>query len=74
MQKKQRLSFDMSVDDHKYLKMCCAKLGVSIKDFIIKATNEKLEAYEDKWLFKDSYEDNECPNHTFISHDHGDKE
>jgi hypothetical protein len=66
---KQRLSFDMSVEDHKYLKMCCAKLGVSIKEFIIKATNEKVEAYEDEWLFKDSYEDNEGTNHVFIDHD-----
>lgn len=58
---KQRLSFDMSVEDHKYLKMCCAKLGVSIKEFIIKAINEKVEFYEDEWMFKDSYEDNDEP-------------
>lgn len=66
---KQRLSFDMSVEDHKYLKMCCAKLGVSIKEFIIKATNEKVEAHEDEWLFKDSYEDNDGPNFVYIEHD-----
>lgn len=66
---KQRLSFDMSVEDHKYLKVCCAKLGISIKEFIIKATNEKVEAYEDEWLFKDSYEDNEGENFVYIDHD-----
>ena len=66
---KQRLSFDMSVEDHKYLKMCCAKLGVSIKDFIIKATNEKVEAYEDEWLFKDSYQNNDGPNFVYMEHD-----
>jgi hypothetical protein len=63
---KQRLSFDMEVEDHKYLKMCCAKLGISIKDFIIKATNEKVESYEDEWLFKDSYEEYEKGNLEFI--------
>lgn len=47
---KQRLSFDMSADDHKNLKMCCAKLGVSIKDFIIKATLDAIHAQEDVWF------------------------
>ncbi len=47
---KQRLSFDMSVEDHKYLKMCCAKLGVSLREFIINATNEAVYANEDKWF------------------------
>ena len=49
MQKK-RLSFDMDVNDHRCLKMCCAKLGVSIKDFIIKAINEAVYLQEDKWF------------------------
>lgn len=66
---KQRLSFDMSVEDHKYLKMCCAKLGVSLKEFIIKSINEAVYAQEDEWLFKDSYEDNDGPNHVYIEHD-----
>ncbi len=65
---KQRLSFDMSVEDHKYLKMCCAKLGISIKEFIIRATNEKVESYEDEWLFEHSYEDNEGKNHILIDY------
>lgn len=47
---KQRLSFDMDVNDHKYLKMCCAKLGVSIKDFLIKTINEAVYCQEDKWF------------------------
>lgn len=47
---KQRLSFDMPSDDHKYLKMCCAKLGVSLKEFITKATLEAVYAQEDKWF------------------------
>ena len=71
----QRLSFDMPSEEHKYLKMCCAKLGISIKDFIIKATIEKVEAYEDEWwlekhetqqMLKD-YEEGE--NFVLIEHD-----
>ncbi len=50
MQKQQRLSFDMDVHDHKYLKICCAQLGVSIKDFIIKSTLEAVYRQEDLWF------------------------
>jgi hypothetical protein len=66
---KQRLSFDMSVEDHKYLKMCCAKLGVSIKDFIINATNEAVYAYEDKWFDELPREEEEGENFVYIEHD-----
>lgn len=65
---KQRLSFDMDIEDHKYLKMCCAKIGVSIKDFVINATNEAVYSHEDEWLFKNSYENNDGPNHIYIDH------
>jgi len=30
-----RISIDIDEDEHKYLKMCCAKLGVTIKQFVI---------------------------------------
>jgi hypothetical protein len=30
--------------------MCCAKLGMSIKEFVIKATLDSVEAWEDIWL------------------------
>lgn len=66
--KKQRLSFDMSVEDHKYLKMCCAKLGVSIKDFIINATNEAVYVQEDKWLDEVPREEEEGENFVYIEH------
>ncbi|MBA3239401.1 MAG: hypothetical protein H0T62_13810 [Parachlamydiaceae bacterium] len=66
---KQRLSFDMDVEDHRYVKMCCAKLGISLKDFIISATIQKVEEYEDRWMFEHSFEDNEGDNHTLIDHD-----
>lgn len=66
---KQRLSFDMSVEDHKYLKMCCAKLGVSIKEFIINATNEAVYAQEDKWFDELPKEDDEGENFVYMEHD-----
>jgi hypothetical protein len=40
--KKQQVSFEMSAEDHKNLKICCVELGVSMKDFIITATMEKV--------------------------------
>lgn len=40
---KQKLSFEMSVEDHKNLKACCAIMGVSIKDFVTEATIEKVK-------------------------------
>ena len=69
MKKQQRISFDMSVEDHKYLKMCCAKLGISIKDFIIKATNEAIHAQEDKWFDEIPYKEEEGENFVYIEHD-----
>jgi hypothetical protein len=68
MEKKQRLSFDMSTEDHKYLKMCCARLGISIKDFIINATNEAVYAQEDKWFDEIPREDEEGENFIYMEH------
>ncbi len=65
----KRLSFDMSEQDHTYLKMCCARLGVSIKDFIIKATNEKVVACEDIWLWQQVDENQEGDNHILIDNE-----
>lgn len=48
----QRLSFDFPTDEHKYLKMCCAKLGVSIKEFVTKAIIEKVDSHEDEWMLQ----------------------
>jgi len=45
-----RLTVDMPTEEHHYLKMGCAKLGTSMRDFVIKATFEKMEAMEDEWL------------------------
>lgn len=47
-----RISIDIDDDEHKYLKMCCAKLGMTIKDFVIGATIERVDACEDKWMLE----------------------
>lgn len=62
---KHRVSVDIEEEDHRYLKMCCAKLGVSIKDFVLKSIINSVDAQEDEWwlelpetkeLLKDSQE------------------
>lgn len=50
MKEKSRLTVDMSSDEHIYLKMACAKLGVSMREFLLHAAFEKMEAIEDEWL------------------------
>ena len=50
MREKARLTVDMSHDEHMYLKMACAKIGVSMKDFLLQLAFEKIEDMEDDWL------------------------
>ena len=47
---KSRLTLDMDSQEHAYLKMACAKLGVSMRQFMLLATFEKMEKMEDDWL------------------------
>lgn len=44
--KQQRMTFDMSPEDHKRIKLFCVKIGVSIKDFIVKSALENIKKYE----------------------------
>ena len=50
MKEKSRLTLDMHSDEHMYLKMAAAKLGVSMKDFVLLAVFERMEEIEDEWL------------------------
>jgi len=50
MKEKSRLTVDMSPDEHMYLKMACAKFGVSMREFLLQCAFEKIEAIEDEWL------------------------
>lgn len=53
MTDKTRLTLDMDCDAHTYLKMACAKLGVTMREFMLLATFEKIE---DDWLAEKAYE------------------
>ena len=50
MKEKSRLTVDMTPEEHMYLKMACAKIGVSMKDFLLQLAFEKIEDMEDEWL------------------------
>lgn len=50
MREKSRLTVDMSSDEHMYLKMACAKLGISMREFLLRSAFEKIEDIEDEWL------------------------
>lgn len=53
---KARLTLDMDSSEHAYLKMACAKLGVSMRKFMLIATFEKMEKIEDDWLAEKAHE------------------
>jgi uncharacterized protein (DUF1778 family) len=53
---KSRLTLDMDSEEHAYLKMACAKLGVSMRQFMLLATFEKMEQVEDDWLAEKAHE------------------
>ena len=42
-----RLLAEVPNEEHKYLKMCCAQLGMTMKSFITAAIIEKVERQED---------------------------
>ncbi|MBS0625975.1 MAG: hypothetical protein JSS32_07990 [Verrucomicrobia bacterium] len=45
-----RLTVDMTPDEHTYLKMASAQLGMSMRQFILVAAFQKMGAIEDEWL------------------------
>lgn len=44
-----RISIDIDENEHKYLKMCCVKMGISIKQFVLEAVLNKVDEQEDQW-------------------------
>ena len=44
----KRLSVEFPAEEYIYLKMACAKQGVSMKDFVTKAVIMYIEEYENK--------------------------
>jgi len=55
-QSKSRLTIDMPTEDHTYLKMASAKLGMSMREFVLEATQKRIEELEDKWLLEKAEE------------------
>lgn len=51
-----RLTVDMTAEEHMFLKMASAKLGVSMREFMLSAAFEKMEEIEDAWLAKKAQE------------------
>jgi predicted DNA-binding protein len=56
MKQSARLTVDMSPEEHQFLKMASAKLGVSMREFVLTAAFEKMEDIEDEWLAKKAHE------------------
>lgn len=52
MKDQARLTVDMTTKQRMYLKMASAKLGISMREFMILAAFEKMEELEDEWLAK----------------------
>lgn len=57
MQKHQnkKLTFEFPAEEYVFLKMTCAKQGVSMKDFVTKAVIKSIEEYE-AYLDSQSYQ------------------
>jgi hypothetical protein len=58
----KKVTFDFPEEEFMYLKMSCARQGVSLKEFLTKSTIESVENYEDDLLcikMKNSPEYNE---------------
>lgn len=47
-----RLIAEIPDEEHTYLKMCCAKLKMSLKDFIRDAVIARVDAFEDEWIME----------------------
>ena len=52
MKANARLTVDMPAKEHTYLKMASAKLGISMREFVLLAAFEKMEEMEDDWFVK----------------------
>jgi hypothetical protein len=45
-----RLTVDMNPEEHTYLKMASAQLGVTMREFVLWASFKKMEEIDDQWL------------------------
>ena len=47
-QQYKKVTFDFPAEEYVYLKMACAKQGVSMKDFLTRSVIKSIEEYEDE--------------------------
>ena len=47
-QQYRKVTFDFPENEYVYLKMACAKQGVSMKDFLTRSVIKSIEEYEDE--------------------------
>lgn len=47
-QEYRKVTFDFPADEYVYLKMACAKQGVSMKDFLTRSVIKSIEEYENE--------------------------
>lgn len=45
-----RLTVDMNPEEHTYLKMASAQLGVTMREFVLWAAFKKMAEINDQWL------------------------
>ena len=45
-----RLTVDMNPEEHTYLKMASAQLGVTMREFVLWAAFKKMVEIDDQWL------------------------
>lgn len=50
MKDQARLTIDMSPEEHMYLKLASAKIGISMRELVLSATFKALLDLEDPWL------------------------
>ncbi len=47
-EKYKKVTFDFPAEEYVYLKMACAKQGISMKDFLTRSAIKSIEEYEDE--------------------------
>jgi hypothetical protein len=45
-----RLTVDMNPEEHTYLKMASAQLGITMREFVLWAAFHKMQEIDDQWL------------------------
>ena len=72
-QSHKKLTFEFPADEYVYLKMACAKKGVSMKQFVNSAVIKSIEEYEDELDLKVLSEITDEDRSTAISWDEMEK-